>query len=157
MLGYFNNQGATEGSFNSDGWFMSGDLGIMDGQGNLRIEGRLKDLIIRGGHNIYPSHIEDIAVRHKDAGRVAAFPVPDDRLGERVCIAVSGAIQPDELVDHLQRQGLSKYEIPEYFIRVEEFPLTASGKILKRELVLQVRRGELKPLPIRNKTVAKTA
>lgn len=157
MLGYFNNQGATEGSFNSDGWFMSGDLGIMDGQGNLRIEGRLKDLIIRGGHNIYPSHIEDIAVRHKDAGRVAAFPVPDDRLGERVCIAVSGAIQPDELVDHLQRQGLSKYEIPEYFIRVEEFPLTASGKILKRELVLQVRRGELKPLPIRNETVAKTA
>ena len=78
-------------------------------------------------------------------------------MGERVCIAVSGAIQPDELVDHLQRQGLSKYEIPEYFIRVEEFPLTASGKILKRELVLQVRRGELKPLPIRNKTVAKTA
>ena len=58
MLGYFNNQTATEGSFNSAGWFMSGDLGIADQAGNLRIEGRLKDLIISGGHNIHPSHIE---------------------------------------------------------------------------------------------------
>jgi acyl-CoA synthetase len=56
MLGYLANQTATEGSFNSDGWFLSGDLGVMDAKGNLRIEGRLKDLIIRGGHNIYPSH-----------------------------------------------------------------------------------------------------
>lgn len=157
MLGYFNNQDATEGSFNSNGWFMSGDLGIMDDKGNLRIEGRLKDLIIRGGHNIYPSHIEAIAVRHKDAGRVAAFPVPDDRLGERVCIAVSGPVESQELIDHLRRQGLSKYDIPEYFLRVEEFPLTASGKILKRELILQVRRGELQPLPVRSQTAAKTA
>jgi len=83
--------------------------------------------------------------------------VPDDRLGERVCIAVSGSIEAQELIDHLRRQGLSKYDIPEYFLRVDEFPLTASGKILKRELVLRVRRGELKPLPVRNETVAKTA
>lgn len=157
MLGYFNNQGATENSFNRAGWFMSGDLGIADAEGNLRIEGRLKDLIIRGGHNIYPSHIESIAVRHPDAGRVAAFPVADDRLGERVCIAVSGTIDIEMLINHLRREGVSKYDMPEYFLRVAEFPLTASGKILKRELVLQVRRGELRPQLVRDELATRTA
>ncbi len=157
MLGYLGNQAATEGSFNSDGWFLSGDLGIMDTNGNLRIEGRLKDLIIRGGHNIYPSHIEAMAVRHPAAGRVAAFPVPDDRLGERVCIAVSGAVEAADLMDHLRREGLSKYDMPEYFLRVDEFPLTASGKILKRELVLQVQRNQLRPQPIRTTSAARSA
>jgi len=155
MLGYFDNQKATESSFNRDGWFLSGDLGILDEAGNLRIEGRLKDLIIRGGHNIYPSHIEAVAVRHKNVDRVAAFPVPDDRLGERVCIAVSGTVEPDDLMQHLRDQGISKYDMPEYFIRLEEFPLTASGKILKRDLTMQVRRGELKPIPVRGKSMAK--
>jgi acyl-CoA synthetase len=157
MLGYFSNQAATESSFNSTGWFMSGDLGIADQAGNLRIEGRLKDLIIRGGHNIHPSHIEAIAIRNSVAGRVAVFPVPDDRLGERVCIAVSGTIDPMELLEHLRSEGLSKYDMPEYFVRVSEFPLTASGKILKRELVLQVRRGELQPQPLREVPAAKIA
>jgi acyl-CoA synthetase len=155
MLGYFNNQTATESSFNSAGWFMSGDLGVMDAKGDLRIEGRLKDLIIRGGHNIYPSHIEAIAVRHAGVGRVAAFPVADERLGERVCIAISGAIDPAELLNHLRGEGLSKYDMPEYFIRVDEFPLTASGKILKRELVLQVQRGQLQPQPFQDKIAAR--
>jgi acyl-CoA synthetase len=155
MLGYFDNQTATENSFNRDGWFLSGDLGIVDASGNLRIEGRLKDLIIRGGHNIYPSHIEAVAVRHQQVDRVAAFPVPDDRLGERVCIAISGAADLDELMQHLRNQGISKYDMPEYFVRVDEFPLTASGKILKRELTLQVRRGELQPVPVTSKPMAK--
>jgi len=157
MLGYFDNQKATEGSFNSAGWFMSGDLGVMDAEGNLRIEGRLKDLIIRGGHNIYPSHIEAMAVRHPHAGRVAAFPVPDDRLGERVCIAVSGSLSSDELLAHLRGEGLSKYDMPEYFVRVTEFPLTASGKILKRELILQVQRGQLQPSPVTKLASARSA
>ncbi len=153
MLGYFDHQSATESSFNKDGWFLSGDLGILDQAGNLRIEGRLKDLIIRGGHNIYPSHIEAAAVRHKDVGPLPHFPVPDDRLGERVCIAVSGTIEPDELLRHL-RSRASRIRHAGYFVRVEEFPLTASGKILKRELTLWVRRGELMPLPIRGPVAA---
>jgi acyl-CoA synthetase len=157
MLGYFGNQSATEGSFNRDGWFLSGDLGILDEAGNLRIEGRLKDLIIRGGHNIYPSHIEAVAVRHQHVDRVAAFPVPDDRLGERVCIAVLGTVEPDDLMQHLRDQGISKYDMPEYFLSVQEFPLTASGKILKRELALQVRRGELKPIPLFGKSMARAS
>jgi acyl-CoA synthetase len=149
MLGYFDNQFATEASFNADGWFMSGDLGVLDDAGNLRIEGRLKDLIIRGGHNIYPSHIEALALRHSSVLKAACFPVADERLGERVCISVLGEISPDELLGHLAAEGLSKFDMPEYFARLEAFPLTASGKILKRELVERVRRGEIAPTPIR--------
>ena len=149
MLGYFDNQTATETSFNRDGWFMSGDLGSMDENGNLKVEGRLKDLIIRGGHNIYPAHIEALALRHESVARVACFPVPDERLCERVCIAVAGGVAPDELLAHLGREGLSKYDMPEYFAHLEEFPLTASGKILKRELVEMVKRGEIAPVAVR--------
>ena len=148
MLGYFDNQAATESSFNRDGWFMSGDLGVMDGRGNLQVVGRLKDVIIRGGHNIYPTHIEALALRHVQVTRVACFPVADERLGERVCIAVSGSVAPDDLLSHLGREGLSRYDMPEYFVALSEFPLTASGKILKRELAQMVKRGELAPQPV---------
>jgi acyl-CoA synthetase len=149
MLGYFGNQDATESSFNRDGWFLSGDLGILDERGNLRIEGRLKDLIIRGGHNLYPAHIEALALRHDEVEKVAVFPVPDERLGERACIAVIGAVDGDALLLHLDAQGLSKFDMPEYFLRVESFPLTASGKILKRELVEMAKHGAISPTPIR--------
>lgn len=149
MLGYFDNQAATEASFNRDGWFMSGDLGIMDERGNLKIEGRLKDLIIRGGHNIYPAHVEAVAIRHHGVSRVACFPVPDERLGERMCVGVMGDVAPDDLLDHLAREGVSKFDMPEYFVRFDAFPLTASGKILKRELVEMAKRGEIALTPIR--------
>jgi len=145
MLGYFDDQTATETSFNRDGWFMSGDLGLLDARGNLRVAGRLKDLIIRGGHNIYPSHIEALALRHSGVTKAACFPVADERLGERVCIAVTGDVRADDLLAHLAAEGLSKYDMPEYFIRLDEFPLTASGKILKRELIDMVKRGDLAP------------
>ncbi|MEZ5660420.1 MAG: class I adenylate-forming enzyme family protein [Burkholderiaceae bacterium] len=149
MLGYFGNQAATEKSFNRDGWFLSGDLGVMDAQGNLKIEGRLKDLIIRGGHNIYPASIEALALRHAAIEKCAVFPVADERLGERVCLAVIGSIDAAAALAHLAREGLSRYDMPEYFLRVDAFPLTASGKILKRELVEMVRQGALVPMPVR--------
>jgi acyl-CoA synthetase len=149
MLGYFGNQEATESSFNRSGWFLSGDLGVLDDKGNLRIEGRLKDLIIRGGHNIYPSHIEALALRNTAVGRCAVFPVADERLGERVCIAIIGDLSSDALLGHLAAEGLSKYDMPEFFLKADAFPLTASGKILKRSLIDMVKRGELAPVPIR--------
>ena len=149
MLGYFDNQTATETSFNRGGWFMSGDLGVMDQTGNLRIEGRLKDMIIRGGHNIYPAHIEALALRNDLVKKVACFPVRDERLGERVCIAVIGDVAPGDLLKHLADEGLSRFDMPEFFVRLEAFPLTASGKILKRELVQMVERGEIAPEPVR--------
>lgn len=149
MLGYYGNQEATEESFNRDGWFLSGDLGSLDARGNLSIEGRLKDLIIRGGHNIHPTHIEALAVRHSDVERAAVFPVADERLGEKACLAVIGGVQTEELLNHLHAEGLSKFDMPEYFIRMDAFPLTASGKILKRTLVEMTKRGEIVPAAVR--------
>lgn len=145
MLGYLDNQGATEQSFNSDGWFLSGDLGVLDERGNLKIVGRLKDVIIRGGHNIYPATVEALALRHPNVSKAAAFPVADERLGERVCLAVIGGVAANTMLEHLHAEGLSKYDMPEFFLAVTNLPLTASGKILKRELVQMVRRGELSP------------
>ena len=154
MLGYFGNQAATEASFNKDGWFLSGDLGRLDPNGNLEVTGRLKDIIIRGGHNIHPTKIEDIAVSHTAIAKAAAFPAPDDRLGEKVCLAIMvapGESSPDanETMAHLAEGGLSRNHMPEYFIIMDALPLTASGKILKRELVEQLKRGEISPLPCR--------
>jgi len=153
MLGYFDNQQATEDSFNRDGWFMSGDLGRFDPNGNLEIVGRKKDLIIRGGHNIHPARIEDLAMRHPAVARVAAFAVADHRLGEKVCLSVifheGTSAEPDELLAHLHASGLSRYDMPEYFIAMTAYPLTASGKILKRELVEWAREGRIQPAPVR--------
>jgi acyl-CoA synthetase len=153
MLGYFDDQATTELSFNREGWFMTGDLARVDARGNLQIAGRKKDLIIRGGHNIYPVRIEDFTMRHPAVAKAAAFAVSDERLGERVCLAViaraNGALDALELLQHLNEQGLSKYDMPEFFLELDEFPLTASGKVLKRRLVEMVSQGLLKPEPVR--------
>jgi acyl-CoA synthetase len=153
MLGYFGDQKSTEGSFNRDGWFMSGDLGRLDAEGNLEIVGRLKDIIIRGGRNILPAKIENLTIRHPLVEKAAAIAVSDPRLGEKVCLVVScnssATPSPEEILGHLDKQGLSKYDMPEYFTTVNEFPLTASGKILKRELSQQVKQGLLSPLPVK--------
>ena len=153
MLGYFNNQMATETSFNAGGWFMSGDLGRLDERGNLSIVGRKKDLIIRGGHNIFPSRIENMMLRHAAVVKAAAFPIADRRLGERVCLAVilrdGTTLDADTALDHLDREGLSKFDMPEFFLPMEAFPLTASGKILKRELIEWAKAGRIAPQPCR--------
>ena len=152
-LGYFDNQRATEASFNAHGWFMSGDLGRFDEQGNLHVVGRMKDLIIRGGHNIFPARIEDLAHRHPGVSKAAAFPIADERLGERVCLAVVPKTPPgpgaQEMLAHLDAAGLSKYDMPEYYLVMPEFPMTASGKTLKRELVAWGRDGRIQPIPCR--------
>ena len=152
MLGYFNNQSATEKSFNIHGWFLSGDLGVLDATGCLTIMGRKKDLIIRGGHNIHPATIENLAMTHPAVLKAAAFPIADDRLGEKVCLAViasDGGPAPDAMLQHLFAVGLSKFDMPEYYIALDEFPLTASGKILKRELIEWAKQGRIRPLPVR--------
>jgi len=153
MLGYFDNQMATESSFNRDGWFLSGDLGRLNEKGCLEIVGRLKDIIIRGGHNVHPAKIEDLAIKHAGVEKAAAFPMPDERLGEKVGLAIipaaQGAPAGDELLSHLYETGLSIQYMPEYYIVMEALPLTASGKILKRELAAWARAGKIAPEPIR--------
>ncbi len=152
-LGYFGNQGATEGSFNAQGWFMSGDLGRFDANGNLEVVGRKKDLIIRGGHNIYPARIEDLAHRHPGVSKAVAFPVANERLGEQVCLAIIARTQPgpsaEEMLAHLDAAGLSKYDMPEFYLVMQEFPTTASGKTLKRELVVWAKESRIQPTPCR--------
>lgn len=153
MLGYFDDQSANDEAFNADGWFMTGDLGRLDKDGYLQITGRKKDLIIRGGHNIYPARIENLAMQHPGVARAAALPVPDRRLGEKVCLAVmlrpGSVVTPDEMLAHLDRCGLSRYDMPEYFLRLDEIPLTASGKILKRDIAAQIVEGKIVPSPVR--------
>jgi len=152
-LGYFADQAVTEASFNASGWFMSGDLGVLDARGCLTIMGRQKDLIIRGGHNIHPAQIEDLALAHPKIEKAAVFGVADARLGEKVCLAYIAAdhaeIPADALLAHLDRAGLSRYDMPEFVIALPEFPLTPSGKILKRELVEWVKSGRVTPTPVR--------
>jgi acyl-CoA synthetase len=160
MLGYFDDQTATESAFNAQGWFMTGDLGWLDGDGYLRVVGRKKDVIIRGGRNIYPGRIEALAMRHDAMEKAAAFPVADPRLGECVCLAVvareNKPLDPEAILEHLDLAGLSKYEMPEYILLVDEMPLTASGKVLKRKLVRSVEEGRLQPLPVRFRGAAKS-
>ncbi len=153
MLGYFDDQAATEASFNKSGWFMTGDIGRVDADGYLQITGRKKDVIIRGGHNIYPARIEAHAMRHEAVAAAAVLPVADERLGEKACLAVvlheGRALEPDELLHHLDAQGLSRFDMPEYYLRLDRIPVTANGKVLKRELIEAIRRGDVTPVPVR--------
>jgi len=153
MLGYFDDQQATEAAFNAQGWFMTGDLGWIDEAGHLRVTGRKKDVIIRGGRNIHPARIEALALRHDAIEKAAAFPIGDVRLGERVCLAVvtrrDTQVDAGAILEHLDASGLSKYDMPEFIVQLSEMPLTASGKLLKRELVRRVAEGQLQALPVR--------
>ncbi len=153
MLGYFDDQKATEAAFNAQGWFMTGDLGWIDEAGYLHVTGRKKDVIIRGGHNIHPARIEALALQHDAIEKAAAFPVGDARLGERVCLAVVARgdmrIDPEAVLEHLDAFGLSRYDMPEFILPLPEMPLTATGKLLKRELVQRVAEGRVRPLPVR--------
>ncbi len=155
MLGYYDDQASTEDSFNRDGWFMTGDLGWMDDQGYIRITGRKKDVIIRGGHNIFPAKIETLAMQHPAVARAAALPVADERLGERVCLAVmlkpGQSLEPEALLTHLDAAGLSRYDMPEFYLDLPEIPLTASGKILKRAVQANVEAGRVTPRSVRFK------
>src|SRR3954454_20052651 len=135
------------------GWFMPGDLGRLDEAGYLRVTGRKKDVINRGGRKIYPARIEEVALRHAGLEKAAAFPVADPRLGERICLAVvmrdEVPLDPGELVRHLAAMGLPRSEMPEFMLQLDRMPLTASSKIVKRELIKGVAEGRLTPLPVR--------
>lgn len=153
MLGYFEDPKATAAAFNASGWFMTGDLGTIDADGYLRIAGRQKDIIIRGGHNIHPARIEEFATRHPSVRRAAAVPVKDSRLGEKVCLAVvfqpGQSVSADALLTHLDAAGLSKFDMPEYFVALDEIPLTPNGKMVKRAIAEWIAEGRIAPEPVR--------
>ena len=154
MLGYYGDEATTASSLNSDGWFMTGDIGSLDEDGYLHIKGRIKDVIIRGGHNIYPARIEQLAARHPDVDKVAAIPFPDERLGEKVCLVIKPAngASPDsrQILKHLEAEGLSKYDMPEYLVEIDDMPMTPGGKVSKRDLLALMSAGRVNPQPVRS-------
>ena len=138
MRGYHQAPDATAAAVDASGWYHTGDLASMDQRGYLRVEGRLKDMIIRGGENIYPREIEDALFTHSGVAEVAVVGVPDDRWGEVVAAfirPVSDAMppSPEELRAHC-RERLAPYKTPQHWVYVESFPLTPSGKIQKFKL-----------------------
>jgi fatty-acyl-CoA synthase len=143
MAGYFDNPAATAATVDAEGWLHTGDLGTMDEEGYCRVQGRLKDMIIRGGENIYPREIEDLLFTHPLVGDVAVVGIPDDTWGEIVVAFIRPATteQPSEesLIAHC-RQHLATFKTPRHWRFVDQFPQTASGKIQKfalRDLFLQ--------------------
>ncbi|MEC2046559.1 AMP-binding protein [Bacillus licheniformis] len=137
MKGYYRNPEATAAVIDEDGFLHTGDLAVMDEEGYCRITGRLKDMIIRGGENIYPREIEEFLYKHPDILDVQIVGVPDETFGEEVSAWIklkSGAsMTADELKEYCKGK-IARYKIPRYIAFVEEFPMTASGKVQKFKL-----------------------
>lgn len=130
-----------------DGFFHSGDLGVIDDDGYLSIVGRVKDMILRGGNNIFPAEIEKLLVEHPAISSVAVVGVPDDRLGERACAVISrtpGHPEPDlaDLQKFLAERNLAKYKFPEFLVMLDELPRNAGAK-LDRSLIGDLARSAL--------------
>jgi acyl-CoA synthetase (AMP-forming)/AMP-acid ligase II len=143
MLGYWNDQVRTKAAFDEQGWCRSGDLGRIDQNGCLRVTGRLKDIIIRGGSNISAAEVEDHLLAHPNVRAVAVVAMPDRVLGERACaFVVPAGVVPtlEELTQFLRTERrVSMTKIPERLEIVDALPVTASGKVQKFQLREQVR------------------
>lgn len=137
MKGYYKNSEDTAAVIDEDGFLHTGDLAVMDEEGYCRITGRLKDMIIRGGENIYPREIEEFLYKHSNILDVQIVGVPDETFGEEISAWIklkSGAsMTADELKEYCKGK-IARYKIPRYIAFVEEFPMTASGKVQKFKL-----------------------
>ena len=148
MRGYFDNPAATAETIGADGWMRTGDLGLLTPDGNIVVAGgRLRDMIIRGGENIYPVEIENVLRAHDGVTDVAVFGIPDAYYGEIVAAAITPAapVTPAELATYCETR-IARFKIPARFFRIESFPLTASGKIRKTELQTMAAEGALESL-----------
>ena len=134
MRGYWNDEERTRETIDDAGWLHSGDLGIMDTEGYVRVVGRIKDMVIRGGENIYPREVEEFLYTHPDIAEVQVFGVPDARLGEEVCAWVQlqpGTTMSEDELKNYCRDQITHFKIPRYVRFVEEFPMTVTGKMQK--------------------------
>ena len=141
FIGYFGQQDLYDSLITGDGFFRTGDLARIDADGYVRITGRLKDLIIRGGVNISPAPIENALADHPDVRAVAVIGHPDERLGERICavvVAHGEAPSLDDLIAHARARRLPKHHCPEVLHVVETMPRTPAGKIRKADLRVMV-------------------
>jgi fatty-acyl-CoA synthase len=137
MKGYYNNPDATREAIDEDGWLHTGDLAVMDENGYCRITGRLKDMIIRGGENIYPREIEEFLYKHPKILDVQVVGVPDEKYGEEVMawiILKEGETATAEEIREFCKGKISRHKIPRYIEFTKSYPMTASGKIQKFKL-----------------------
>jgi fatty-acyl-CoA synthase len=137
MLGYWNDPDKTAEAIDSDGWMHTGDLGVIDEEGYGNIVGRIKDMIIRGGENVYPREIEEFLFRHPSVEDVTVVGVPDARYGEEICAWIrlrAGASATEEEIRAFCRDQIAHYKIPRYVRFVDAFPTTVTGKIQKFEI-----------------------
>lgn len=141
MKGYYRQPGETAHAFDADGFFLTGDLGMIDEDGYVHIVGRRKELIIRGGFNVYPREVEDRLQAHPAVLEAVVVGVPDEVLGERVCacvMPVEGAIITGDEIKEWCRAALADYKVPDLVRFFDAFPLTGSGKIRRIELARMV-------------------
>ncbi|QDX80559.1 fatty acid--CoA ligase [Denitratisoma sp. DHT3] len=137
MKGYMDDEEGTREAIDAEGWLHTGDVGILDARGNLRITDRLKDMFIVGGFNCYPAEVEKLLSVHPAIAQVAVVGVPDERMGEVGCAFVilkDGAALDEKGLIGWARENMSNYKVPRYARFEKTFPTNASGKVLKREL-----------------------
>jgi fatty-acyl-CoA synthase len=138
MLGYWEDPEKTAETIDGDGWMHTGDLAVMREDGYCNIVGRIKDMVIRGGENIYPREIEEFLFTHPDVQDVQVVGVPDQRYGEELCAWVQMRPGADPLdaatVKEFATDRLAHYKIPRYVMVVEDFPMTVTGKVRKVEM-----------------------
>ena len=137
MKGYYKMPKATESTIDKDGWLHTGDIACRTHDGYYKITGRLKDMIIRGGENLYPREIEEFYLTHPKVKDVQVVGVPDKRYGEEACAWI--ILKKDMVSDEaeMNKYGcdhMAKHKVPRYFLFVEDFPMNAAGKILKYKM-----------------------
>jgi fatty-acyl-CoA synthase len=137
MLGYWEEPDKTAEAIDRGRWMHTGDLAVMDDEGYLRIVGRSKDMVIRGGENVYPREIEEFLYTHPDVTDVQVVGVPDARYGEELIAWIvprAGASPDQEAIAEFCRGKIAHYKIPRYVRCIDEFPMTVTGKVQKFKL-----------------------
>ena len=145
--GYLDNPEANSSAFDNDGWFRTGDLAVIDANGNLTITGRIKDIINRGGVKYNPSEIEEIIVAHPKVEMTAIIPMPDPVLGEKACcfvqLVAENNLNLEELTAYLGTKKISKNKWPERLEVIEKMPLTPTRKVMKGSLSALLERASV--------------
>jgi acyl-CoA synthetase (AMP-forming)/AMP-acid ligase II len=144
MRGYFDDEAATAETIDADGWLHTGDIGVMDERGYLRITDRIKDMFIMGGFNCYPAEIESMLAGHDDIQQVAVIGVPDERMGEvgmAFVVPMPGRTLDEKAVVAWCRENMANYKVPRHVAILEELPINAMGKVTKfvlREKAIEI-------------------
>jgi fatty-acyl-CoA synthase len=156
MRGYWNDPERTADAIDSQRWMHTGDLATMDEDGYIRVVGRIKDMIIRGGENVYPREIEEFLYKHPDVADVQVIGVPDERYGEELMAWVvlrPGATLTGDALKQYCRERIARFKTPRYVKFVTEFPMTVTGKVQKYKM----REAAIEELGLRDAAAIVTA